>query len=261
MRVDGDTWGWIGLYREQGRPAFDDRDIGVVAGLSGALGQAMREHARAESHPAAGAAARGAGLMLFAPTGELISMNDDARAWIEEFPPDAGKAGRFDTVTPEGRFEGRFEVRFPLVVAAALMRARALAEDRDHGTARARLRSSASGRWLVCHASCLRDAGGELADTALTIEPAAAAEIAPIIIQAHELTAREQEITQLITQGVGTGEIAQRLHLSTHTVRGYVKGIFEKVSVSSRGELVARLFAEHYAAAHTDPDAQERFGI
>jgi hypothetical protein len=35
-------------------------------------------------------------------------------------------------------------------------------------------------------------------------------------------------------------------------VRGYVKSIFEKVGVRSHGELVAKLFAEHYAAAHLD---------
>jgi DNA-binding CsgD family transcriptional regulator len=54
----------------------------------------------------------------------------------------------------------------------------------------------------------------------------------------------------LIAKGLGTGEIASRLHLSRHTVRDHVKAIFEKVDVSSRGELVARLFAEHYAPVH-----------
>lgn len=38
-----------------------------------------------------------------------------------------------------------------------------------------------------------------------------------------------------------------------HTVRDYVKAIFAKVGVSSRGELVAKLFAEHYAPLHLDP--------
>ena len=130
------------------------------------------------------------------------------------------------------------------------MRARAIAEERDHGVARARLRAGGAGRWLVCHASCLRDADGEIGNTALVIEPAKAAEIAPIIVQAYELSPREQEITELISQGFGTAEIAGRLHLSAHTVRDYVKAIFEKVGVSSRGELVAKLFAEHYAPIH-----------
>jgi DNA-binding CsgD family transcriptional regulator len=194
--------------------------------------------------------------MVFAPTGELTSMNDDAPAWLEEFPPDLGQAGPADPV----RTAGTFAVRLPLVLAAALVRARALSDERDHGSARARLRSTRSGRWIVCHASCLRGPDGALAETALTIEPAAAAEIAPIVVQAYELSPREREITELIAHGVGTGEIARSLHLSTHTVRGYVKAVFEKVGVSSRGELVARLFAEQYAALHADPANQQRLG-
>jgi DNA-binding NarL/FixJ family response regulator len=145
-----------------------------------------------------------------------------------------------------------------MVVAGTLMRARAIAEERDHGIARARLHSRVSGRWLVCHASCLRDANGALGDTALVIEPAQASEIAPIITRAYELSPREQEITQLIARGLGTADIAEQLFLSAHTVRDYVKAIFEKVDVSSRGELVAKLFAEHYAPVHLNRNSFER---
>jgi DNA-binding CsgD family transcriptional regulator len=45
--------------------------------------------------------------------------------------------------------------------------------------------------------------------------------------------------------------MASELFLSAHTVRDYVKAIFQKVDVSSRGELVAKLFAEHYQPTHT----------
>ena len=99
----------------------------------------------------------------------------------------------------------------------------------------------------MLHASCLAGMDGASGPTALVIEPAQASEIAPIIVQAHQLSTREQEITQLIARGVATAEIAATLHLSPHTVRDHVKAVFEKVGVSSRGELVAKLFAEHYA--------------
>jgi DNA-binding CsgD family transcriptional regulator len=90
------------------------------------------------------------------------------------------------------------------------------------------------------------------------IEPATASEIAPIITEAYELSAREREITQLIARGLGTAQIAAGLHLSTHTVRDYVKTVFDKVGVSSRGELVAKLFAEHYAPLHFDPSGLDQ---
>ncbi len=38
--------------------------------------------------------------------------------------------------------------------------------------------------------------------------------------------------------------------MSRHTVRDHVKAIFAKVGVSSRGELVAKLFAEFYEPVH-----------
>ena len=50
----------------------------------------------------------------------------------------------------------------------------------------------------------------------------------------------------MIACGMGTAEIAATLFVSPHTVRDHVKAIFEKVGVSSRGELTAKLFAEHY---------------
>jgi DNA-binding CsgD family transcriptional regulator len=82
---------------------------------------------------------------------------------------------------------------------------------------------------------------------AVVIEPAKASEIAPIILKAYELSPREQEISCLLGRGLTTIEIAHRLYLSPHTVRDYIKSVFDKVGVSSRGELVARIFAEHYA--------------
>ena len=73
------------------------------------------------------------------------------------------------------------------------------------------------------------------------------AEIAPIIIESYSLTPREREVLGAIARGGSTNEIAAELFLSPHTVRDHVKTVFEKVGVSSRGELVAKLFGEHYS--------------
>ncbi len=250
LRIDGRPWAQVSLFRESGQPGFDEEEAQLVGDLSAPLAHAVREHARPGDHLTGDHAP---GLLLFGPAGELISANDHAIAWLEELAwldcwhpgptdPDAGDG--FDS--PEG-------MKLPLVVGSTLMHARAIAEQGDDGAARARLRSS-KGRWLVCHASCLRDADGNLGSTALVIEPAKTAEIAPIVVQAYELSPREQEITGLISRGLGTTEIADRLFLSPHTVRDHVKAVLEKVGVSSRGELVAKLYAEQYSPSHLDPD-------
>jgi DNA-binding CsgD family transcriptional regulator len=254
LRVDGSVWALIVLLREKGRPAFDAAEAELVASLSGPLAEAVRHHARAARQQLPlGSGNPGPGLMLFAASGELISVNDDAHVWLDELAGHDKVPAGFDG-------EATFGVRLPVAVVGTLIRARAIAEGRQHGQARARLRSPASGRWIVCHASCLRGPSGEIGNTALVIEPAKASELAPIIVEAYELSVRERQITQLIARGFGTAEIAGRLYLSAHTVRDYVKAVFEKVGVSSRVELVARVFAEHYAPVHFDPRNDQRVG-
>jgi DNA-binding CsgD family transcriptional regulator len=50
-----------------------------------------------------------------------------------------------------------------------------------------------------------------------------------------------------VARGFPTSEIAGRLHLSAYTVQDHLKSIFEKSGTGSRGDLVARLFFDHYA--------------
>jgi DNA-binding NarL/FixJ family response regulator len=51
------------------------------------------------------------------------------------------------------------------------------------------------------------------------------------------LTPREQEVVQLVADGLSNREIASQLKLSQHTVRNYLFQVFDKIGVSSRVEL------------------------
>ena len=133
--------------------------------------------------------------------------------------------------------------------AAYAVAARLLALERGGHTSpnlmpRIRLRT-ASGRWLVLHASRLRAEGTE-GRIAVICEEARSAEIAPLISDAYGLTKREGEITQPVLRGLSTVEVSKQLHITPTTVRDHVKAMFDKVGVRSRRDLVGQVFAQHY---------------
>jgi len=65
-------------------------------------------------------------------------------------------------------------------------------------------------------------------------------------IGAVRMTRREREIIDLIADGLSNKEIAQRVHLATHTVKSHVHNILEKLALHSRLQLAAY-------AHNTDP--------
>ncbi len=237
LRVGDSPWGMVGLLRRAGRPQFTADETRFVAGLSAPLGEALRACATLPAE-SLGRLVRPdqPGLLVFDRAASLISVNEKARAWLAELP--------HDECLPSG-----LGVDVPMWIITAVLQAGAVAGGYGDGTARSRLRTR-RGQWLVCHASCLRDADGGVGSVAVVVEPAKATDIAPIIVEAYGLSDREQQITRLIAWGAATAEIAAELHLSAHTVRDYVKAIFAKVGVSARGELVAKLFAEYYEPMH-----------
>ena len=81
---------------------------------------------------------------------------------------------------------------------------------------------------------------------AVIVEVARPVEVAPLIVQAYDLSKRESEIMQSVLHGHSTAEIAATLHISSNTMQDHLKAIFEKVGVRSRRELVGQLFAQHY---------------
>ncbi|MGH9250453.1 MAG: LuxR family transcriptional regulator, partial [Acidimicrobiales bacterium] len=178
LRVAQTPWGALTLWRRPDRPAFTASETEMVAGLSRPIGEALRVRARPTE--ALGGLVRHdrPGLMLFDGAGDLASVNEQARAWLDELPPDEN-------------LHTDLGVQVPLWLVITVLRAGAVVRGAGDGTARARVQSR-RGPWLVCHASCLDAAIGQSATIAVVIEPAKPAEIAPIIIVAYDLSDREQ---------------------------------------------------------------------
>ncbi len=67
------------------------------------------------------------------------------------------------------------------------------------------------------------------------------------------LTSREEEIVELIDEGLSNKEIAQRLSIAVSTVKNHVHSILDKLQVGRRGEAVALLRGKHHPARSTTP--------
>ncbi|NND74846.1 MAG: helix-turn-helix transcriptional regulator [Ilumatobacter sp.] len=254
LRLGDNTWGMLGLFRERGRAAFSEADVALLGRCSSVIGRALRDHVRAQS-PWLGTACA-PGLVVFDERSRVTSANPEALTWLRALLPDGAREAANDVPVVsavEELLAADARHRHASPVWALLNRARASDGGFDGHAARLRMRDM-RGRWLVLHGSRLRarndDTGGSVA---VVIEPAKSAEIAPIIVEAYALTARERDVVGALARGESTSEIAAHLFLSQHTVRDHIKTVFEKLEVSSRTELVAKLFTEHYTApAHAD---------
>jgi DNA-binding CsgD family transcriptional regulator len=222
---EGACWGWIALYRRAESGDFEVSDAALTASLSQLLAQGLRRAillaaAPTDDEPDA------LGLILLAAGGAVEAMTTPAERWLNQLIASAPAAGDL-----------------PAVVNSVACRALLTARGGGSEGARARVPTS-GGTWLVIHGSVVGDpAEGR---TAIILEPARSPEIAPLIVAAYGLTAREREVTQLVLHGFSTAEIAGRLHLSEYTVQDHLKAIFDKVGVRSRRELVAQIFFQHY---------------
>ncbi len=223
------TWGALTLLREAERPHFTPTEVGFMASLAAPLADGLRR-SMLFGDAAADGTDSDAGLLVLTADNTVEVANRAADRWLDEL-------GAGD----------RPGAQLPLVVHTVAGHTRRAATgdgERGTGVARARVRTTA-GRWLIVRGSLLGDGPG--AQVAILLEAARPPELAPLIADAYGLTERERLVTELVAQGFSTNDIAGRLHLSAYTVQDHLKTIFEKSGTGSRGELVARLFFDHYA--------------
>jgi DNA-binding CsgD family transcriptional regulator len=230
--VGSKCWGFMCLHRERSSPNFTTAEAAFLAKLTPHVAEGLRTALLIGDARVASPPPDGPGLLLLGDDLSLAAVTPAAEGWLTEV---AMSDWPSSSELPEA------------VYAVA---ARLLALERGSGHAppdlmpRTRLRT-ASGRWLVLHASRLRAADTE-GRIAVIFEEARPAEIAPLIVDAYGLTKREGEITKLVLRGLSTAEVSGELHITPNTVRDHFKAIFDKVGVRSRRELVGQVFAQQY---------------
>ena len=230
--LGGSAWGVAQFDRLGDSPRFSDDEKAWLERIAPIVASALRHALIAQ--PAASPAVRGPGHPRDRPGGTRRVRDQRGR-----------RLARRARVPPRPGHTGALPV--PVEANAYASSVRAFADRCSDQAPRGRLRTR-SGVWLSMHGSLLQ--GTE--NLAVVIEPAKGGDVAPLIVEAYGLTQRELDVTRAIARGLGTAEIAEHLFVSQHTVRDHVKSVFEKVGVSSRGELVAKVFADHYSPILTE---------
>ncbi len=228
--TSGVCWGFLCLHRDRSSPHFTAAEAAFIGRLTPHIALGLRK-ALLLGNTTGPPLPDEPGLLLLAEDLSVVAITPAAERWLTELR------------------EVNWSRKLALPPAIYAVAAHLQAMERSNYAQptqmpRVRLRSI-SGHWLVLHASHLSGPSAQ-GQIAVIFEVARPVEIAPLIVQAYDLSKREGEIMQSVLRGLSTSEMADTFYISSHTVQDHLKAIFEKVGVHSRRELVGQLFAQQY---------------
>ncbi len=237
----GRCWGAVHVARLDEQPDFTAEDVSALASITGLVAEGIRASLRFDAGRRGGAEGTSPGLLLLGPRNEVEMITPPARELLD--------------LMSSGVRSGNGEIPPSAVLALAEYTRRAPAGDEAKTVA-----VPTGAGWITLHAT-LPD--GSTADrVAIVVERSASPAATAVRLEAHGVTAREREIAGCLAAGLTNFEIAERLVLSPYTVQDHIKSLLEKTSVSSRQELVARIFLDDYLpriAAGTPLDSAGQF--
>ncbi len=230
LMTSGVCWGFLCLHRDRSSPHFTAAEAAFIGRLTPHIALGLRKALLLGSTTGPPLPDE-PGLLLLAEDLSVVAITPAAERWLTELR------------------EVNWSRKLALPPAIYAVAAHLQAMERSNYAQptqmpRVRLRSI-SGHWLVLHASHLSGPSAQ-GQIAVIFEVARPVEIAPLIVQAYDLSKREGEIMQSVLRGLSTSEMADTFYISSHTVQDHLKAIFEKVGVHSRRELVGQLFAQQY---------------
>ena len=232
LTADGTAWAHLDLGREQASGWFTPDDADFLAGLAPLLAARLR-----------------AGLRTPRSRTEGDSAEDDSAAVTADEPGTIILDRDLALVAATGvawRWIGRLGLQrpsddepLPGFVYAAVTRL-AAAPDQPAESITVRLQAT-DGSWVVARVAPVTDSPRLDGGFVVTLEPARVGDLAPLLMRAWGLSARERDVAALAIGGLPSQDIAAALFISAHTVRDHLKSIFAKTGVNCRRDLAATL--------------------
>ncbi len=221
----GRCWGAVHIARREDRPDFTAQDAAVLAELTRVIADGIRTSVRFDA-ARQGHDSTAPGLVVLGPANEIELITPPA----EELLAAMRSSVLADTA----------QMATPVIALASYARGRGREAGVEPDVVAVPTRSG----WITLHASLPRGAAD--GQVAIVLERSATPHTTAVRLEAHGVTPRETEIATLIAQGLSNPEIAAALVLSPYTVQDHIKSVLEKTGVSTRQELVARIFLDDY---------------
>ncbi len=224
--IRGRVWGAVHIARRAASGPFEQRDVDALAAAAGAIARGIRASLRFDA-ARRGTGLEAPGLVVLGPQDEVELITPPARELLAALRADR-PAYADDAVAT------------PVLALASFVRGAAEAGQGGSNV----VTVPGSDGWITLHASLPGPPGD--GRVAVVLERAGGARSATVRLEAFGATAREREVATLLARGLSRAELAETLVLSPHTVDDHVKSLYEKLGVTSRQELVARVFLDEY---------------
>ncbi|WP_281941612.1 helix-turn-helix transcriptional regulator [Paenibacillus tyrfis] len=224
----GVCWGYLTLFRRFGQPFFSEEERAFIASLVPIIALRLRRSSFAMPAEVKAEPDMEPGILVLDERLGTLSANETAYRWLSRLR----------------EWEGIDGATLPRPVRTACFRALS-----TWSAASLPAQSPAKScvhlpgyPYLTIRASQLHGPadGPRLA---VSFEPAGPADTLRLMAEACELSEREKQILDALIRGMSTKELALSLHISAYTVQDHIKSIFVKTGVSSRRDLVWRLFS------------------
>lgn len=225
-------WGGVSLFRARGRRDFNEREVAVIGRLTPHLAAGLKAatlRARAPLEPTPDTP----GVLVLDRCGQVVQYTASAERWLREL----------GDLRP-GWQEGQGLPGVVWLAVGALRHALSPTTDRDLTSVPRLTTQTRTGRWLYLQPALTEGPTDREGDTVIVIAPVGPPDLAWLQTAAYDLSAREQEVVELVVRGASTRQIAAALFITEYTVQDHLAHIFDKIGVRSRRELIKRLYFE-----------------
>jgi hypothetical protein len=221
---DGACWGGVALYRKADAPNFIQPEVKALAGVVEFLGEAVERAHFTGVLNREDDGTRAPGIIVLGPANRVDLISPPAEAWLTGLGVELGDA--WSTVLPGD------------VYAIASHARRTGAGHFDAGPAVEKAKT-ATGATVEMHAALLE--GEPQGPVAVIIEPVRGPGVSEALASAYGLSDEESAVLSLVLRDRPTDDS---------------RPVLDKVGAADRHQLVAKVYADHYALA-----LEERQGV